>query len=168
MPALPDPKLEVFTQALLRNIAHGLARGKAATEAAREAGYRGSALADNARKRANRKDVKARMIELAAPQQAQAEAEIAVDIAKAKARLGEIIMANVNWAETVMPKDVINAVRQLAAIEGWNAPTTVNLNKNVPTDWSTDELVAFVADAASRLERGEPADRGETEPDRVH
>jgi hypothetical protein len=53
--ALSDQKLELFAQALLRNIAHGLARGKATTEAAREAGYRGSAMADNARKRANRK-----------------------------------------------------------------------------------------------------------------
>jgi len=168
MPALSDPKLEAFTQALLLNIANGMPRSKAAEAAGKQAGYRGSSLGPNARKRANRADVKARMIELAAPQLAAVEAEIAVDVAKAKMRLGEIIMANVNWAETVMPKDVINAVRQLAAIEGWNAPTTVNLNKNVSTDWSTDELVAFVANAAARLDRGEAADRSEAEPDRVH
>ena len=168
MPALSDPKLEAFAQALLRNIVNGMGRSKAADMAGREAGYRGSSAAANSRKRANRPDVKARMVELAAPRQAEAEAEIAVDVAKAKSRLGEIIMANVDWAQTVMPKDVINAVRQLAAIEGWNAPTTVNVNKNDASDWTTAELVAFVADARARAERDRAQGVGAGEPDRVH
>lgn len=167
MAALTDPKLELFAQALLRNIAHGMARGKAATEAARTAGYRGSALADNARKRANRPDVKARMIELAAPKQAEAEADLAIDLEKAEQRLGQIILAEVDL-DNIKAADVIAAVRQLSAIRGWNAPTTINVNKHVHTDWSTDELVAFIADAANRIERGSAADRGEAEPDRVH
>ena len=167
MPALTDPKLEVFAQALLRNIANGLARSKAAEAAGKEAGYRGSSLGPNARKRANRPDVKARLIELAAPAQAQAEADLAIDLDKAEKRLGQIILADVDFSN-VKAVDVIAAVRQLAAMRGWNAPTNVNLNKNDPTDWTTAELVAFVADAATRLERGEAADRGEGESDRVH
>jgi hypothetical protein len=166
--ALSDQKLELFAQALLRNIAHGMARGKAATEAAHEAGYRGSAMADNARKRANRKDVKTRMIELAAPAQALAEAEIAIDLSAAERRLWEIIQAPVAFDETVMPKNIIDAIKTLAAMRGWNAPTTVNVNKHVHTDWSTEELVAFITDARASLERsGEPADGG-AKPDQVH
>lgn len=167
MPMLSDPKMELFAQALLRQIAHGVARGKAATAAAREAGYTGSALADNARKRANRKDVKARMIELAAPAQAAIEADLTIDLERAEKRLGEIILADIDLSAIKAP-DVIAAVRQLAAIRGWNAPTNVNLNKHDPTDWTTDELVAFVADAQARLARSGEADQGGTEPDRVH
>lgn len=167
MPMLPDPKLELFVQALLRNIAHGMARGKAAAEAGREAGYRGTAMADNARKRANRKDVKARLIELAAPAQAQIEAELTIDLERAERRLGQIIMADIELSG-VKAADVIAAVRQLAAIRGWNAPTNINVNKHVHTDWSTDELVAFINDAERRLDGNAPAAGGETEPDRVH
>jgi hypothetical protein len=167
VPALTDSKLETFAQALLRNIAQGVARGKAATEAAREAGYRGSAIADNARKRANRADVKARMVELAAPAQAKVEADLVVDIERAERRLGEIILAEIELSN-VKATDVIAAVRQLAAIRGWNAPTNINVTKHVHTDWSTDELVAFVADAERRLSGNTPAPGGETEPDRVH
>jgi hypothetical protein len=166
--ALSDQKLEVFAQALLRNIAHGLARGKAATEAAYEAGYRGSAMADNARKRANRKHVKARMIELAAPAQARVEAEIAIDLAAAERRLWEIIQTPIALDETVMPKNVIDAIKTLAAVRGWNAPTNINVNKHVHTDWSTEELVAFITDARASVERNGDAPLGLPKPDQVH
>lgn len=167
MAALADPKLEKFAQILLRNIAHDMARGKAATEAAKEAGYRGSSLAANARKRANRKDVRLRMIELAAPQQAAAEAAILVDLEKTEQRLNAIIFADVEFS-TVKPADIIAAIRQLAAIRGWNAPTNVHVTKHESTDWSTDELVAFIVDAEGRLERGEAENQCEDEPDRIH
>jgi hypothetical protein len=167
MASLADPKLELFAQALLRQIANGTPRSKAAEAAGKEAGYRGSSLGSNARKRAGRADVKARMIELAAPAQAKVEAELTVDLEKVERRLGQIIMAEIDLANIKAP-DVIAAARQLAAIRGWNAPTNVHVTKNVHTDWSTDELVAFVADAAARLERGEAPADSETEPDRVH
>lgn len=167
MPALSDPKLEAFAQALLRNIANGLPRSKAAEAAGKTAGYGGSSMAANSRKRAQRKDVKARMIELAAPLQARAEADIAVDLENAEKRLGKIIMADVDVA-SVKPADVIAAIRQLAAIRGWNAPTNVHVTKHESTDWSTEELVAFITDAEARLAGGEEADRSESEPDRVH
>jgi len=170
MAALKNPKREAFAQALLRNLISPTmkSRGKAAEAAARSAGFGGSALKDNARKWSNQKDVIERMAELAALRQAELEAEIAVDVAKVKARLGEIIMAPIDLVETVLPKDVINAARQLSAIEGWNAPTNINVNKHVHTDWSTDELVAFITDAEHRLGGGEEKDRGLSKPDQVH
>lgn len=153
---------------MLRHLAQGLTRGKAAESAGEDAGYRGSSVRANSRKRANRKDVKERMIELSAPAQQQAEAMVLVDVTRAKSRLSEIIMAAVSWSETVMPKDVINAIKQLAAIEGWNAPTQINVNKHESTDWSTAELVAFIADARASFERGRDAANGGKEPDQLH
>ena len=91
------------------------------------------------------------MIELAAPAQAQAEADIAIDLAAAERRLWEIIQAPVKLDETVMPKNIIDAIKTLAAVRGWNAPTNINVNKHVHTDWSTDELVAFITDAEQAL-----------------
>ncbi len=167
MPALKDPKLEAFAQALLRAIANGLPRSKAADEAGKAAGYGGSSRAANARKRANRADVKARMIELAAPKQAEAEAALTVDLEEAERRLGRIMSADIDLS-AVKAADVIAAARQLAAMRGWNAPTNVNLTKNDATDWTTAELVAFIADASTRLERSEAEDRSEGDPDRVH
>lgn len=121
MPALSDRKLEAFAQALLRNIVSGMSRSKAADEAAKEAKYGGSSRAANARKRANRTDVKARMVELAAPRQAEIEAEISLDVEGAKRRLSQIVQA-AEGVSNVKPADVIAAVRQLSAIEGWDAP----------------------------------------------
>jgi hypothetical protein len=167
MPALPDPKRQKFTQALLRNMAGGMTRGKAALAAAGEVGYRGTALADNARKWSNRPDVKARMVELTAPVQAKAEADLIIDLERAERRLGEIILADIDLS-SIKAADVIAAVRQLAAIRGWNAPTTLNVNKHTHTDWSTDELVAFVLEAERRLGGVSSALDSATDPDRVH
>jgi len=167
MPALPDPKRERFTQALLRNMAAGMTRGKAALAAAREVGYRGSALADNARKWSNRPDVKTRMVELTAPVQAKAEADLIIDLERAERRLGEIILADIDFS-SIKAADVIAAVRQLAAVRGWNAPTNINVNKHVHTDWSTDELVAFITDAEHRLGGSEEKGRCLPGPDQVH
>src|SRR6202042_2613692 len=116
-------------------------------------------------KRANRKDVKARMIELAAPAQAQVEADIAIDLAAAERRLWEIIQTRISLDETVMPKNVIDAIKTLPAVRGWNAPTTVNVNNHTHTDWSTDELVAFVVEAERRLGGVPPALDSATDPD---
>jgi len=61
MGTLSDPKLEKFSQALLVNIAQGIPRSNAAAAAAKTAGYSGSSMAANARKRAVLPQVKARM-----------------------------------------------------------------------------------------------------------
>ena len=156
MPALSDPKLEAFSRYLLRNIAKGMAKGKAADSAAREAGYGGSSLSANARKRANRKDVKARMAEiaeeLATPEQKQARIDLAIDLATAEQTLWRIITTPIVVDEMVTPKDVVNAFRALAAVRAWNAPTTINENVNVnyaigdqpPTEdeWASEHVTA--------------------------
>ena len=168
MSALSDPKLEAFAQAMLRHLAAGLTRGKAALAAAKDAGYRGSSIASNAKRRSNLPAVKARIQELAAPAQAQSEANLAIALDAAERRLWEIIQAPVAFNETVMPKNIIDAIKTLSAIRGWNAPTTVNVNKHVHTDWSTEELVAFITDARASLERSGESASVVTEPDSVH
>jgi phage terminase small subunit len=129
MSALSDLKLERFAQALLRHLANGLTAGKAATLAAQEAGYSGSSLASNARKRAQRKDVKARMVELAAPRQAEAEAEIAQTVQAVEANLFRMALKNYDSAE-IKPEHSIKASDLLAKIKGWNAPERVEHTLN--------------------------------------
>jgi len=129
MPVLSDPQLEQFAQSLLRNIVAGMPRGKAATAAAREAGYQGSSLVDNARKRANRKDVKARMIELAAPALAQVEAEIAVDVQWATKKLASLVNPDLG-VHKIKVTDQIAALKLLAEMFGWLAPEKMEHSLN--------------------------------------
>ena len=117
MSALADPKLEKFTQALLSN----LARSKAAEKAAVTAGYTGSSLGHNARKRAGRNDVKARMAELAAPAQAETEREVVATVETAIAKLSEIGTAKLGDDAIKVP-DQIAAWKLMAQIKGWLAP----------------------------------------------
>lgn len=121
MPAFLDPKLEAFAQALLLNLAHGMAPSRAADEAAKTAGYGGSSRAPNARKRAQRLDVKARMVELAAPQQEAREDEIAQDCDAVRKRLYGIVAVPIE-PEKVKVADQIGAANLLARMEGWMAP----------------------------------------------
>lgn len=119
MPELTG-KREVFALQLLKNLISGnfKFRGDAALAAARAAGYRGSALKDNARKWANEPDVKARMAEIAAPIKpaAEADAEMLMSIGEAKLMLAKI-------ARGAKPADRIGSIRQLSLMEGWDAPT---------------------------------------------
>ena len=87
MSALRDPKLEKFAQTLFANLAAGMRRSEAADLAADVAGYSGRSRASNARKRAQRKDVKARIVELCQPAQAKAEGQIAATLEWATAKL---------------------------------------------------------------------------------
>lgn len=121
VPALQDPQLEQFSQDALRNLINGMTRGKAATAAAKSAGYKGSSLAANARKRINRKDVKARMIELAAPRTEEAEAEIAQSWEAVQKNLYAISLQPVD-GEKIKPADQIAAASLIAKIEGRMAP----------------------------------------------
>lgn len=111
-------KREAFAQALLKNLISGdfKYRGDAALAAAKAAGYRGSALKDNARKWANEADVKARMTEIAAPVKPEVEPELLMEIGEAKQTLAMI-------ARNCKPADRIQSIRQLCLMEGWEAPT---------------------------------------------
>lgn len=111
-------KREVFAVRLLKNLISGdfKYRGDAALAAAKAAGYRGSALKDNARKWANEADVKARMAEIASPVQPEIDAEFLMSIGEAKLMLAKI-------ARAAKPADRIGSIRQLSLMEGWDAPT---------------------------------------------
>lgn len=124
MAALRDEKLERFTHELLKQIVAGVRRSQAAVVAAKAAGYSGSSLASNARKRANRKDVIARMIELAEPATAEAKAKIEATLDWARDKLASI--AALDRDEEVKPADQIAAIRTLAQINGWLAPERHN------------------------------------------
>jgi hypothetical protein len=126
MGALSDPKLEKFSQALLVNIAQGMPRSKAAAAAAKTAGYSGSSMAANARKRAALPQVKARMTELAAPAQRQAESEVVASVDDANRKLGAI--AGVAFKpDCVKPSDQVAAMNLQARINGWLAPRRTEL-----------------------------------------
>jgi hypothetical protein len=129
MGALSDPKLEKFAQALLCHLANGMTGGKAATQAAMEAGYSGSSLAANARKRAQRKDVRARLVELAAPRQAEVETEIAETLEGVVGNLFSMALKKYDHA-ALRPEHSIKAADLLAKIKGWNAPERVEHTLN--------------------------------------
>lgn len=165
MPALTDVKLEAFAQALLRNIARGLTRGKAAEAAAKEAGYTGSSLGPNARKRAGRPDVKARMVELAAPVIEAKNIDLVVDLDGAVRRMSQIIMADVDLDSTKVP-DVIAATRQLSALRGWDAAAQepkpqINVFDLLPIE-DQRLLLGFIQ--AHRREREAAAGHGSADP----
>ncbi|HEX8811887.1 MAG TPA: terminase small subunit [Terracidiphilus sp.] len=104
-------------------LAHGMARGRAATAAAETAGYSGSALTDNARRLTHHKCVKAYIAQLASAQPAEvtaAEAAVIATLQEVKLKLSEIIRANVDL-KTLGVAGIIAAARELADLEGWHA-----------------------------------------------
>jgi hypothetical protein len=127
MGALSDPKLEKFAQALLVNLAHGMPRSKAAAAAARTAGYSGSSVAANARRRAGLPQVKARIAELARPAQQKAEQAVVATVETAMIKLSEIAFAELGDG-AVKVSDQIAAFRAMAQMHGWNAPEKTNLS----------------------------------------
>jgi hypothetical protein len=154
-------------------LAQARALGHKPADAARLAGYKGSGetFAANARRACNKPHVMARVAELLAPAVAKVEQQIEHNMEWAVGKLAAIVDRELD-PKDIKPADVIAAARQLAAIRGWNAPTTVNVNKHVNTDWSTEELVAFIVAARASLgasrERGGEADTGLEKPDQIH
>jgi hypothetical protein len=156
-------------QDMFERFAQALALNKSPEESARIAGYQGTGatFAANARHKANRPVVKARVAELRAPGLAKVEQQIEKNVEWVISKLAEIVDCPIDQND-IKAADIIAAARQMAAIRGWNAPTTLNVNKHVHTDWSTEELVAFITDARASLERsGEPAGIL-PKPDQVH
>ena len=150
MVVLSDPKLERFAQALLRHLAKGLTGGKAATQAALEAGYSGSSLASNARKRAQRPDVKRRLVELAAPRLAEAEAELDETMAGVSRNLFRLALKQHDAAE-VRPDHTIRAADLLAKLSGAYATQKVEHSLNGLGDRLDPALVrARLSDADER------------------
>lgn len=126
MGVLSDPKLELFAQELLKNLALDMPRSKAAEDAARAAGYTGKSIGPNARKRAQRKDVKARMIELAAPAVEARKAEIEATVDWAIGRCVDIASPDLG-VKAIKVSDQLNALKLAAQILGWEAPAKTEL-----------------------------------------
>lgn len=142
MGALSDPKLERFAQGLLTGLAQGFARGRAATEAAKAAGYGGTSLAHNARKRAARADVKARMAELAAPSQEASERAVVATLDQATRKLSEIAAPDLG-NDALKVADQIAALKLLAQIKGWLAPEKRDLTLRASQQMTDDELAVI-------------------------
>jgi phage terminase small subunit len=106
-------RLELFAQAL--------AAGKTPVDAAKLAGYpQGSSFAANARKRAQRADVKARVAELRAPAIAKVQAVIDLSVEGQLQSLAKIAYAFDQ--DDVKPSDAVAAHRLIAQIRGNLAP----------------------------------------------
>lgn len=102
--------------------AQALAAGKKPEEAARIAGYRdGTAFAANARKRAMRADVKARVAELQAPHLEQANKAMAIDIHWWIKQHVDIVKER-GLREQTTNADAQRSLEQLAKHNGWYAP----------------------------------------------
>jgi|SRR5581483_5392304 len=107
-------RLEVFAQAL--------AAGHSPVEAARAAKYpNGSSFAANARKRAQRKDVKARVAELTKPALDKVAAAIEANVAWASRHLVDVAEKAFKEGDAKIP-DGIRAIDLLAKLHGWLAP----------------------------------------------
>lgn len=96
MPVLRDPRLELFARELAAALNAGIPASDAAVQAAREARYTGSSVASNARKRAQRKDVKTRVAELRAPGVKRAEEAIGITTEYLLAKLDNLASFNLN------------------------------------------------------------------------
>jgi len=125
---LYNPRLDKFTREYALQLAAGVRRSTAAVRAAEAAGYprRSSpeAFASNARKRAARPDVQARVAELMAPALAKAQAELDATVERVTRNLVQILECPLDPAD-VRAADHIAAVRVLADLHGWNAPKKV-------------------------------------------
>lgn len=106
-------RLEVFAQAL--------AAGNTPVEAAKIAKYRrGSSFAHNARKKAQRKDVKARVAELQKPALEKIAAQIEANVEWATAYLIDVVERA--KASGVKTEHGIRATEVLGKMFGWMAP----------------------------------------------
>jgi hypothetical protein len=156
MPALDNPKREAFAQALLKNLIGGefKFRGEAAFAAAKTAGYRGSALKDNARKWANEADVKSRMAEIAGPVKPEVDEDLMMSIGEAKLMLARI-------ARHAKASDRIGSIRQLSMMEGWEAPkrmehTGANGERLLDPSKLNDDQLAALENIVAALASDDP------------
>jgi hypothetical protein len=100
MAVLRDPRLEKFAQELAASLNDGVAASAAAEAAGRAAGYpigrSAKTFAANCRKRAQRKDVQARVVELRAPGIERAEQSIAITAEYLLAKLDNLTNYNID------------------------------------------------------------------------
>ena len=113
-----DSKLRDFARELALGVAQGLTEAKAAYQASEKAGYPQSASwKPNARKRAQRHDVRKWMLEHLRPQEARAQELIEATKEQTCRRLTEIMMMKPTAG--VKFSDCVAAGMGLARINGW-------------------------------------------------
>ena len=109
------------SRARLEAFAQALAMGQTPVEAARTAGYRpATSFASNARTRAIRRDVKARVRELQAPAVAKVMERIDLSVDWTLERLAKIAATELPSAD-IKASDVIAAHKLIAQIKGYLA-----------------------------------------------
>jgi hypothetical protein len=141
MPKGTKARLELFSEAL--------AMGKSSSEAAHIAGYpAGSSFASNARKRAQRSDVKARVAELRKPALDKLAAEIDLSVEWALGRLYAIASPDLGKRAIKTP-DQLRAIELLAKIRGWMAPDKLDLAVRSADRMTDDELARIAAGSSA-------------------
>jgi hypothetical protein len=118
-------RLEAFAQAL--------AMGQSAADAARTAGYpQGGSFEANARKRAQRQDVKARVAELRAPHLAKVDEAIGVSVDWATRHLKEVADKALTDCEPTVA-DGIRSIDLLGKYHGWVPAGAADGDDKTPT-----------------------------------
>jgi hypothetical protein len=105
------------SRAQLERFAQALAAGLSPADAAKESGYTGTSCAANAKKRAQRKDVKAMVAELRKPHLARVDEAISVSVEWATRHLKKV-------ADKALPGDPsvadgLRAIDLTARLHGW-------------------------------------------------
>ena len=110
------------SRALLEQFAQALATGQTPVQAAETAGYPpGSSFASNARKRAVRDDVKARVAQLQQPHLQKVNEAVALNAEWITQRC--VAIANERLAsDSIKTADQLRAMELLARMNGWLAP----------------------------------------------
>jgi hypothetical protein len=146
MTALRDPRMELFARELAAALAAGVKPSAAAKQAGQVAGYpnpKGKSFAPNCRKRAQRKDVKARVAEILAPALKRADDATGATVEWAATKLFNIADPDLG-PDSITTPDQIRAIDLLAKLRGWMAPERHDhvLRTNAMTD---DELARIAA-----------------------
>ena len=145
MSALRDPKRgEIRASAIRHNRAAGMRSGAAADLAAEVAGYEGASRATNARKRAQRADVKRRMAELAEPAQVRAIEQVNATVEWAIKRLTDIAGPDLG-IDAIKTTDQLRAIELLAKINGWMAPDKQDVTVRDASQVTDDDIVRLIA-----------------------
>lgn len=154
MPVLSNPKHERYAQEL--------AKGKSQVEAYELAGYKpndghAARLAGNGR-------VAARVSEL----MERAATKTVISITSVTESLLRIAEKAENLGEAAALSVAKGAWMDAAKVNGLIIDKSVSVNKHASTDWTTEELVAFITDAEGRIEGDPPPAVSFEKPSRVH
>lgn len=148
MPVLRNPKLEA--------VAQELAHDKSDEEASRLAGYPdGTSFKPNARKRAQRPDVRERVAELRAPGVKEAERTAAITAEYVLTKAADIVDVKVPKSK-VKVSDQVAALGLIARVIGAMAPDKHALTDKDGNDLTIDGLMRAIDGRTRGLPTNEP------------